>query len=393
MRHLFYTGIFICQTLLLTAQVGKVGINTTSPQALFHVADSSVLFSAPHVLPEPAGLPPVETPGNRLMWYADKAAFRAGGVQSDQWARDSIGSYSFASGLNTVANKSYSTAFGLYARAAGDNSTAIGKNVNATGPGSIAIGEETSASNYGSIALGYASAAPGYSGMAMGYGNTAYGNYTTALGYLNFAGGNFSLIFGEECGANGLHSLVGGQYSATDADFGIAIGQGLYTTSYMSTTFGRYNHTDLAYSLTDWVETDPLFVIGNGDGGTYTNALTLLKNGNLGLGPTDPTDKLEVDGSVRLGTNGSSLQEVIKTTVALDISSISSGASGMENMNIPGAATGSTVHISPANALSDGLVIAYARVSAANTVEVKFCNMTGSTIDPASMEFYVTIIR
>jgi hypothetical protein len=49
--------------------------------------------------------------------------------------------------------------------------------------------------------------------------------------------------------------------------------------------------------------------------------------------------------------------------------------------------------VSPASALDDGLMIAYARVSAANTVEVKFINTTGSAIDPAAMDYYITVIR
>jgi trimeric autotransporter adhesin len=51
------------------------------------------------------------------------------------------------------------------------------------------------------------------------------------------------------------------------------------------------------------------------------------------------------------------------------------------------------VYVSPASSLSDGLLIAYARVSTAGTVEVKFTNTTGAIIDPATMNFFITVIR
>lgn len=378
---------------VIWAQAGKVGVNTLLPKALLHVADSSVLFTGAFPLPNSPGAPPLSGEGTRMMWYADKAAFRVGRVQGNEWDKDSIGINSFASGFNAKATKNYSTAMGQGTSAVGDNSTALGRFAMASGSSSVSIGEETTASGFASIAMGYANGSVGYSSLTLGNSNTAYGDYAIGLGYLNFAGGNFSLAFGEENGANGTGSFVGGQYTACDADYGIAIGQGLYTTSYLSTYFGRYNHTSIAYSPNEWVETDPIFAIGNGDGGSYTNALTVLKNGNVGIGPTDPTDKFEVDGSFRLGEQGSSLQSVIKGSVDLDISSISSGGSNTSFINVPNAATGSTVHLSPASALPDGILIAYARVSAAHTVEVKFSNINPSSVDPDANTFYVTVIQ
>lgn len=39
------------------------------------------------------------------------------------------------------------------------------------------------------------------------------------------------------------------------------------------------------------------------------------------------------------------------------------------------------------------MVITYARVSAANTVEVKFCNESAAAIDLANMNYYITVIQ
>ena len=48
----------------------------------------------------------------------------------------------------------------------------------------------------------------------------------------------------------------------------------------------------------EWVETDPIFVVGNGEPNTntFSNALVVLKNGNTGVGRTPVTNTLEVEG-------------------------------------------------------------------------------------------------
>ncbi len=85
--------------LLLLAQA-RVGINTTAPQAMLHVKDSSVLFTG---VINPVGNPPASGPGVRMMWYAERAAFRAGEAESNRWDRDNVGVYSAAFGLGSIA--------------------------------------------------------------------------------------------------------------------------------------------------------------------------------------------------------------------------------------------------------------------------------------------------
>jgi hypothetical protein len=92
--------------------------------------------------------------GTRLMWIPQKAAFRAGLVQSTQWSDGNIGLASTALGQNTTANGEYATAIG----------------VTSTASGSAAV------------ALGAQNTASGANAVAMGLGNTASGNYSTALG-------------------------------------------------------------------------------------------------------------------------------------------------------------------------------------------------------------------
>jgi hypothetical protein len=183
---------------------GNVGIGTDFdlPSALLHTngtgtGGGNVLFSGEwKSTPGPA---PALGGGTRLMWYPDKAAFRAGRVTGSQWNTENIGNYSSASGYNTIASGGYSNAWGNATTASGTSSTAFGENTTA----------------------------PSFAETVIGYNNTAY----------------------------------------TPA------------------------------SATAWVAGDRLFVIGNGSGGS-SDALVMLKNGNTGLGVSDPLYRLHAAGSI-----------------------------------------------------------------------------------------------
>lgn len=84
---------------------------------------------------------PVEGAGTRLLWYPEKAAFRAGFVTGTQWDDANVGLSSLAIGEEV--------------RASGDNSIAMGKVCVASGFSALAIGENNTASGATSVALGY----------------------------------------------------------------------------------------------------------------------------------------------------------------------------------------------------------------------------------------------
>jgi hypothetical protein len=88
-----------------------------------------------------AGNIPEEGSGTRLMWYPQKAAFRAGTVSGTQWDDANIGAYSLAIGQDV--------------RASGDNATAFGLRSIAAQVSSFAAGEDNTASGAASVALGY----------------------------------------------------------------------------------------------------------------------------------------------------------------------------------------------------------------------------------------------
>ena len=149
----FFTIICISQ---------NVGIGTHFPTARLHVVDSSVLFSAfPANAPVVVGNPPASGEGRRMMWYADKAAFRAGYVSGTQWNKDSVGLYSIAMGFDAKAKGNYSLAMGYDAKATGVNAVAIGSGTSASAASAMAMGFQTAAISPAATALGVSTKASG----------------------------------------------------------------------------------------------------------------------------------------------------------------------------------------------------------------------------------------
>jgi hypothetical protein len=281
--------------------------------------------------------------GTRLIWYPRKAAFRAGYVSGEQWNDDLIGDYSTAMGRNTTASGWASTAMGYQTTASGDISTAMGADTTASGSYSTAMGYQTTASEFYSTAMGYQTTASGSISTAMGADTTASGNRSTAMGSNTDATGDRSTAMGEDTTASGRYSTAMGYqttasgwastamgaYTTASGWYSTAIGlstdasgnhstamgedtiasgnrstaMGYYTTaeSFCETVIGSYDTNYTPNSATEWNTADRLFVIGNGpDSTSRSDAMVVLKNGNVGIGTSTPARRLHVRDVIRL---------------------------------------------------------------------------------------------
>ncbi|MDN3493455.1 hypothetical protein [Winogradskyella bathintestinalis] len=105
---------------------------------------------------------------------------------------------------------------------------------------------------------------------------------------------------GNRSVAFGLNTIAAGYYST-------ALGNRTNAESYASTAIGTYNVG--GGNPNAWVDTDPLFEIGNGTATISTesrsNALTVLKNGKVGIGyeSETPTQTLDVSGKLKVAND------------------------------------------------------------------------------------------
>lgn len=218
MKQIIITSLFVIASLYANAQVG---IGTLTPRAGLHVADSSVVFSATGDVSGSKPVP-IEGAGRRMMWYADKAAFRVGYVGSfgsTYWNAANIGNYSFAAGRNVRAGGESSFAVGESTTASGDASVALGDNGTASadrafgfngtasGVGAVAIGSGAQATSDDALAMGPSSIAAGLASIVIGP-SIARGAFGVAIGLQNSASGNFSLALGKNARAKNQGAVV-----------------------------------------------------------------------------------------------------------------------------------------------------------------------------------------
>lgn len=208
-------------------------------------------------------LPDLPAVGNgaTLIWHPKKAAFRAGYVQNNNWEEGAVGGSSFAAGYNPKATASFS----------------------------IAIGRASEAIAESAIALGDASYATAPSAVALGKNNTASGDNSVSIGENNIASGDKSVSLGMSANASGLGA--------------ISIGHNISSVASYCTTLGFYNNNA---DVPNGSNTDRLFQIGNGTVGNRLNAITILKNGNIGIGnnAVNPEFIMDFGGRPRIRHNG-----------------------------------------------------------------------------------------
>jgi hypothetical protein len=123
------------------------------------------------------------------------------------------------------------------------------------------------------------------------------GNYSTASGLNTTASGSFANAWGSVTTASGAQATTWGFNNIASGASSTAWGENTTAPSFAETVFGFNNTVYTPASSTAWVATDRLFVIGNGSSGN-SDALVMLKNGNMGLGTSSPTQRLEVAGSI-----------------------------------------------------------------------------------------------
>ncbi|MBS1595594.1 MAG: tail fiber domain-containing protein, partial [Bacteroidetes bacterium] len=232
---------------------------------------------------------------------------------------NATGIVSAAIGYANTASNNAAMAFGTTNTVGGFGAAAIGGNNTANGNYSISAGQYNSAPNTGSVAIGLANTAGGTAATAMGQNNSASGSVSTAIGQNNNATNTGAVAIGLANTASGSAAIAAGQGSNATSSGAVSIGYFNTSSGVQSITFGSglnapsegelvvgsYNTTYTPSSTTNWISTDRLFTIGNGNPGFYSaDAMVVLKNGNVGIGTSTPGYPLEVASTVTTNYTG-----------------------------------------------------------------------------------------
>ncbi len=215
------------------------------------------------------------------------------------------GNYSTSIGELTQAFGEVSTAIGYNSKASGDYSTAMGYNSTASGLYSIAMGKGSTASNYNSTAMGEYTLASGSNSTAMGENTTASGNQSTSMGYVTNAFGLVSTAMGHSTTASGESSTAMGNGTTASGNYSTAMGNNTFASGINATAMGigTIASTDYTTAMGTYNFDVPnsLLTVGTGykilGNTTRKNALTILNNGRVGIGTTDPLAVLHVAGN------------------------------------------------------------------------------------------------
>lgn len=198
---------------------------------------------------------------------------------------------SIAMGVNSLADNDYAVAIGNTASASGAYSTSLGYRTSANGNKSISIGAYYNYTYYRFVynpLTGRFEVTPvlvtkeniAEGDYSISFGNGNYSNAGgLALGTHNYARAIGSVAIGHTNYADSAYSFAAGYYNYARARGSFAMGDHITANSLHSFAVGRYN-LDNGNQI-EWVETDPLFMVGNGaSSGTRANAFVVYKNGN-----------------------------------------------------------------------------------------------------------------
>lgn len=288
-----------------------------------------------------------EGAGTRMMWYPEKAAFRAGQVSDFSstkvlWNAANVGMHSVAFGRNTEASSDNAIAMGEQTTASGENAmavgnlttasgedaTAMGSGTTASGRDATAMGSQTTASATYTTAMGFETTANAAYATAMGNGTTASERAAVAMGFQTTAGARDATAMGSETTASGSYATAMGRLSTASGGSATAMGagatasgrvgataMGLGTTASgvgatamgQSTTAGGEGATAMGTRTTAATENSLTIGECNGANTSEDNTLFVAGNGTFAenLGGCFPSNALVLDDSGNLTISGS----------------------------------------------------------------------------------------
>ncbi|MFN8244511.1 MAG: hypothetical protein U0X40_10705 [Ferruginibacter sp.] len=243
--------------------------------------------------------------------------------------------------------------------------------------------------------LGYADVVTGFSNLTR-MSTNARNNVGSITGFNNAIARSGTAtgritgdVFGYQGSFNGLSTRVDGTI------YGIYLGpvqNGSTRRNYSLYTNAGLNRFGDSVLITNAGATQPRAVLD-------INATSSMI---VPVGTSSQRPAAAVTGMVRYNTdnggtlesyNGSSWNGIIRNSQAIDVPNIAANSSVNVTVTVAGATVGSVVYVSPSSALPASVVIASARVTATNTVEIKYNNVSAPAVNPSSQTYYIRVIQ
>jgi hypothetical protein len=214
-------------------------------------------------------------------------------------------------------------------------------------PGTKCVNCANSEINITSSALGLQNTATGEASFASGKLNISEGDYSTTLGYGNTASGKYSLAGGEESVASGLRAFAYGQFAEAHGSRSLALGKYVTALGGSSVAIGRYVKTSTSDAMVIGYGVDSEHYLNNNINsslmiGFNSDIPTLFVGpssasgiGKVGIGTTDPTAQLEVNGTFKV-TDWSYFQTINLGGYDIDQVDEIKGNNGIRFKGVPG---------------------------------------------------------
>jgi len=142
--------------------------------------------------------------------------------------------------------------------------------------------------------------------------------------------------------------------------------------------------------------TSKSLILFTGGIATSNERMRITSAGKVGIGTTSPATTLDVAGTYKLGSSGTALNNMIKTSFSItDNNAFGLATTKVITATVSGATTGATVILNPRSQLPTAVAIAYSYVSSANTITIGFICSQGvsGTSTLGSITFDVTLIQ
>jgi hypothetical protein len=140
-----------------------------------------------------------------------------------------------------------------------------------------------------------------------------------------------------------------------------------------------------AIPLFTWTATNGLWDINGG-----SDKRAFLSTRTLGSGAGIVA--LDTGTQTVVAVDSATVPTYLTAAAVLDFASIAPGACADSTLSLPGASAGDSVAPGWPGNFESGL-IGMMRISASNTVAIRVCNLSGTTVDPAAATFHATVVR